>query len=173
MTIEAANSSLSPIIYETQTEEESEKVASGLQGVIGMNLGAPMAIYARSNKLGHVLNSSTTYNFNDGLPRREPDVSFVSLEKMPLPLDEELTFAPELVVEVVSKTDYIYETEKKVQQYQRAGVRLVWVVYPVSQIVSVYHLATGLTPQAVNISGELDGEDVLPGFKIAVKVLFE
>jgi len=44
---------------------------------------------------------------------------------------------------------------------------------PSKQIVEVYHPEIGLIPQIVSISQELDGEDLLPGIKLAVKALFE
>ncbi len=162
-----------PELRDERVEEEPHKMASGLHGAISMLLGSYLVQHVRPNKLGHVLDSSTTFNFKDGQPKRQPDVSFVSLAKMAEPLDEELTFAPDLAVEVVSRNDALYEVEQKVMQYQRAGVGLIWVIRPFSRIVEIYHLATGLVPQIVSLTGELDGEAVLPGFKLPVKALFE
>jgi len=155
-----------------QKEEESGEVASGLHAVIGSILNSYLATYAHPKRLGWVLNSSATYNFKDDLPRREPDVSFVSLEKMPVPLDEELAFAPDLAVEVVSKNDKIYEAEAKVKQYQQAGVKLIWIIYPVSQTVEIYRLETALKSHRLTGEEELDGENVIPGFKLKVQNLF-
>jgi len=154
-------------------EEVMEEMASGLHGVIASRVNGYLFIYLLQNKLGHVLDSSTTYNFGDDLPRRESDVSFVSLEKMPIPLDSELAFAPDLAVEVVSKNDKVYELETKLAQYQKAGVSLIWVIYPNSQKVEVYRQKTGLIEQVVDLNGELDGENILPGFKLKVKALFD
>jgi Uma2 family endonuclease len=166
---------LDETLLEPQSEEgvETKKIASGLHGVISNRLGCHLGNYVEDRKLGYVLDSSTTYNFKDNLPKRQPDTSFVPLTKMPVPLDEELSFAPELVVEVVSKNDTDYEIERKINHYKQVGVKLIWVVHPVSQTVGVYNLANGMVPQIIGGGGELDGEDVLPGFKLAVKALFE
>ena len=51
-------------------------------------------------------------------------------------------------------------------------MRLIWVIHPFSQTVAVYKLATGLIPQIIGPEGELDGAEVIPGFKLAVKALF-
>ncbi len=153
--------------------EEQEKIASGLHGVIGMEIGSQLHNFVRPNKLGYVLNSSTTYRFIDNPPKRQPDVSYVSIEKMPVPLDEELTFAPDIAVEVVSRYDVLYEVEQKVIQYLQAGVKLIWIVRPLSKNIEVYRLSSGLTSHVIGLEGELDGEDVLPGFKMPVKALFE
>ncbi len=154
-------------------EGEELEEASGLHGVIASRVNGFIFIYLQQNPIGNVLESSTTYNFNDNLPKRAPDVSFVTLEKMPVPLDEELNFAPDLTVEVVSKNDKTYEIEAKIQHYQQAGVRLIWIIYPVSRKVEVYHRESGLIEQVFSVAQELDGEDLLPGFKLAVSKIFK
>lgn len=152
---------------------EEEEMASGMHAAIGGTLHGYLFAHAHANKLGRVLNSSATYNFNDGLSRREPDVSFVTFKKMPVLIDDELTFSPELAVEVVSKNDKTYEIEAKVKQYQQAGVCLIWIVYPVTQTVEVYRLESGVRSQRLFGDDELDGEDVLPGFRLKVTTIFE
>jgi Uma2 family endonuclease len=159
--------------YKNQAAEgETKKMASGLHSAIIVRLGWRLGPFVDERKLGYVLESSATYNFKDNPPKRQPDLSFISLEKMPTLPDEELTLVPDLVVEVVSKNDTFYEVEKKVQHYQQVGVKLIWVIHPVSQTVGVYRLVNGLLPQVIGIAGELDGEDVLPGFKLPVRTLF-
>lgn len=116
-------------------QAEAEKTASGLHGVIASRINGYIFMYLQQNRCGHVLDSSVTYNFNDDEPKREPDVSFVSLDKMAVPPDEELTVVPDLAIEVVSRNDKAYEIEAKIRQYQQAGVTLVWVMYPLSQKV--------------------------------------
>lgn len=156
-----------------QQEEEPKKVASGLHGVIAGRVSGFLFVYLQQNRQGNVLDSSTTYDFKDGEKKRQPDVSFVSLEKMPVPLDEDLAFPPDLAVEVVSRNDSIYETEKEIIQYQKAGVRLIWVINPGSKLVDVYRLKDGLKRQSLLDEDELDGEEVLPSFKLKVKFVFE
>jgi Uma2 family endonuclease len=159
-------------LLEQENSEELQKVAGGWHGVIGANFDWYLSSYVRPKNLGWVFNSSTTYNFKDGQPKREPDASFITIEQMPVPPEDEVTIAPDLAVEVVSKNDTAYEIEKKVRQYQQAGVKLIWVAYPISQTIAVYHLKEGLTPKILNTSNELDGEDVLPGFKLKVSAIF-
>ncbi len=158
---------------EVQPEEETKKMVSVLHGVISMRLGSRLAIYVEDHQLGFVPDASTTYNFNDGQRKRQPDVSFIACAKMPTPIEEESQVAPDLAVEVVSKNDTVYEVQAKVLQYQQAGVRLVWVLYPPSETISIYRLATGLISQTIGVNDELDGEDVIPGFKLLVKPLFK
>ena len=154
--------------------QEHKKMASGFHSAIAGTIYGHLFMYVmqQQSRPGYVLESSVTYNFQDGLPKRQPDVSFVSLEKMPAPPDEELSFAPDLAVEVVSKNDSISEIEAKVKQYRQAGTQLIWIVRPGLQIVEIYHPGD-LKPTISGINDTLEGEQVLPGFKLSVKTLFE
>jgi len=87
-------------------------------------------------------------------------------------LDEEINLAPDLAVEVVSKNDKIYEADDKVKQYQAAGVSLIWIVRPRLKVVEVYRLPEGPIARILGLEDELNGENILPGFKLLVSKLF-
>jgi len=149
------------------------EVTSGLHGETGSIINWQLAAYVYPRKLGRVFNSTTTFRVEGIPPKRQPDVSFVTLERMPTPIDDEVPFAPDFVVEIVSRNDTAYEIREKVAQYQKSGVRLIWVVYPVSKTVEIYHLDRGLLPQVLSVVDALVGEDVVPGFKLKVSDFFE
>ncbi len=103
---------------------------------------------------------------------RKPDVSFVRYGRFP---GEELPpgyarLAPDLAGEVISPNDLYEEVEQKIEEYLRAGVRLVWVISPKNHTVRVYRLNG--SSLSLREDGELDGEDVLPGFRCRVRDLF-
>ncbi len=77
---------------------------------------------------------------------------------------------PSLVVEILSPSDTLAETEDKVDTYLSAGVPITWIVNPRRQTVTVYRPhQRSLT---FNADQELTAEPVLPGFRIAVADLF-
>jgi Uma2 family endonuclease len=78
--------------------------------------------------------------------------------------------APDLVAEVVSPNDLIYEVAARVAEYLGAGVRLVWVVNPADRTVQVHR--QGGTGTILREADELAGEEVLPGFRCQVGELF-
>ena len=158
---------------EQKVEDQEIEVASGLHGVIGSTVNAALVNYVRPSKLGYVLDSSTTFDFQDGQPKRQPDVAFVNITKIPSPLDEELKIVPDLAVEIVSKNDTAYDIARKIKQYQDAGVQLIWVVYPVNQTVSVFRLTKGPLSQTLGLNDTLSGEEVIKGFSLPVRTLFE
>ncbi len=77
---------------------------------------------------------------------------------------------PVLAVEILSPSDKQEEIDEKVDGYLRAGVRLVWVVDPHDQTVTIYQAS--VPPSLVNVTQELSGEPCLPGFRVPVAQIF-
>lgn len=104
---------------------------------------------------------------------RLPDAAFISKDRVP-ELSSSFDVAPDLAVEVVSPNERATQVLNKVSLYLRAGTRLVWVVYPEDKIVDVCRLSPdgGVDVQTVKADGVLDGEDVLPGFTLPLKLIF-
>lgn len=104
---------------------------------------------------------------------RGPDVAFVSKSRFEKVGAVPTAFpgAPDLVVEVLSPADRPAEVHAKVADYLAAGTSLVWIVDPKVRRVAVFRSL--LAPRLLAIDDELDGEDVLPGFRLRVGELFE
>ncbi len=107
--------------------------------------------------------------------QRRPAVAYVSFHRWPrqqrVQRESDWAVVPKLAVEIVSKTNTAQEIVGKIGEYFQAGVQRVWVVYPSQELVYVYH-----SPTQVHIltrHDELDGEHLLPGFRLPVKTLFE
>jgi Uma2 family endonuclease len=81
-----------------------------------------------------------------------------------------VTGAPDLAVEVLSPSDRILDLQQKVRDYLDAGARLVWLVAPQAQTVTVYR-ADG-SAQLLRDQDTLGGEDVLPGLSIPLSDVF-
>jgi Uma2 family endonuclease len=77
---------------------------------------------------------------------------------------------PLLAVEVLSPQDRTSKVMRKVTDYLRAGVRLVWLLDPESRDATVCR--PGREPIVVEQDQELTGEDVLPGFRCPVRDVF-
>lgn len=104
---------------------------------------------------------------------REPDVYFVSAERLPLDDDSDgyLEVAPELVVEIVSPSNTQTEVAEKTRLWLNLGVLMVVDVYPNTRIVAVHRPGA----PAVTLTGDdaLDGGDVLPGFSLPLSEIFD
>lgn len=70
----------------------------------------------------------------------------------------------------MSPSDVFYQLLKKSQEYVKAGVRLVWIVVPDENEVSVYRPTGQL--QLLGATDTITSEDVLPGFSCPVAQFF-
>lgn len=141
-------------------------------GAIGGAIFGHIWMYLRQNNLGKVYQDTGVVIDPVLNTVRAPDVAFIRKERFSGRVTGALPVEPDLAVEVISPYDRYGDVEDKVEDYLRAGVRLVWVVNPRRKFVEVYHPNVE-QPTLLNIDDELNGEDVLPGFTLKVRALFE
>lgn len=113
-------------------------------------------------KLGVMLQEVSVEIKSDYAPA--PDLSFWIASRKPEE-DVDLAPRPDLAIEIQSKGQGVKELLEKAKEYQKAGVRLVWVIQPTRKIAAVFHQGQK-SYISVQPTGELDGGDVIPGFKI-------
>src|SRR5262249_3516105 len=108
---------------------------------IGGRLARFLGNFAEDRGLGWVISEGSFQCFLDDPGKvRRPAIAFVTGGRFPggqIP-EGHCRIAPDLAVEVVSPNDTYSEVEEKVQEYLRAGVRLVWVVDPPTKSVRVH-----------------------------------
>lgn len=151
-----------------------ETVPTGIEhGEIAGNFITGLSAHVKPRKLGRVFGSNSGICLErDPDTVREPDVGYISAEK--LPLGARITgyseVAPDLVVEIVSPSETGHEIYDKACMWLRHGVRLVWVADPESRTVDV-HRQDGATIR-LHEDDVLDGAPVLPGFTLPVREAF-
>jgi Uma2 family endonuclease len=103
----------------------------------------------------------------------QPDIAVLCDEKKRG--EEGCRGAPDLVVDILSPSNTAIEMKRKLDLYQRAGVREYWIVDPVTETVDVYRFKGGtaglFTYQVFNASDKLVSV-VLKGLKINLKAVF-
>jgi Uma2 family endonuclease len=98
---------------------------------------------------------------------RAPDVAYFSAAKLERSKGEDIFRVPaDLVIEVFSPTNQRKrgDFQQRVRDYLDAGVRLLWVIYPDPAYAMVYR--PDGSARMVRESEALEGEDVLPGFRL-------
>ena len=152
-----------------------ETVSAGIEpGEIAANYTGEIRSFIRPSKLGRVFTSDSGIRLERGPDTvREPDVGFISANK--LPLGTRVTgyseVVPDLVVEIVSPSDTVREINDRAHMWLRHGVGMVWVTYPDTRTVDVYR-QDGPTITLYE-DDTLDGAPVLPGFTLPVREVFE
>ena len=168
-------------IYELVDAHLFRTRAAGFEtSSIAALLAATINGFVRSRKLGIVTDSSGEYNLTQPGEAKEtaliPDVAFVRADRLPPRGSREYKgaprLAPDLVVEVVSPSQYRPEMAAKARLYLEAGVRLVWIVWPTDQQVDVWRPGADSPVATLTITDTLDGLDVIPGFTHPVSDLF-
>lgn len=128
--------------------------------------------FVKRHRLGIVSGEAGTLTLAPGLVRI-PDVAFFSWASLPgrkKPRVPSPNVVPDLAVEVLSESNTRQEMDQKLQDYLAAGVKLVWYVDPRTETVQVFSgRKTGKTLRA---GQSLDGNAVLPGFRLPLRKLF-
>jgi Uma2 family endonuclease len=142
--------------------------AGSRHGLVTMNLGAELAVYAKQTGAGGVYAAESGFKLASNPDTvRAPDIAFVTRERMPPPSTTGYpALAPDLAVEVLSPGDRPGEVLAKVADWLSAGTRLVWVVDPERRLARVYRHDG--SEAFVTAESALDGEDVLPGFSCSL-----
>jgi Uma2 family endonuclease len=145
----------------------------GKHGVIATRLGGILYFYVEQNNLGLVCAAATGFVLSRNPDTvRAPDASFIAKENIPksgIP-EEYWEIPPDLAVEVLSPSDRASEVMLKVTEYFQAGTRLVWIIDPKSETVTIYRSLKDI--QVLSKQDELDGEDVVPGFHCPLDKIF-
>ncbi|MGH7578560.1 MAG: Uma2 family endonuclease [Gemmatimonadales bacterium] len=144
----------------------------GLHGRIAATIAARLADHVERLGLGTVLVEAGYVLKRAPDTVRGPDISFVSLSRLPADQIPEqfMPGAPDLAVEILSPTSRWSEVEEKIADYFAAGARLLWVVDPGERRVIVRY--PDRPPRVVATGENLDGEDVVTGFALALAELF-
>ena len=149
-----------------------EKVMGTKEGLLAGLILYLLWDFLESHDLGMAFPGDSPFKLKLGLVRF-PDVCFISWDRLPtgeLPDEAVASVVPNLTVEVISKGNTRGEILRKLEEYFRAGVQLVWIVYPKSQTAKVYSSPTKV--RRIGKEGALEGGEVVPGFTLPLKQLF-
>ena len=152
-----------------------ERIPSGVRhGEIAMALGSEIRVFVKPRRLGRVGGTDSGVLLErDPDTVREPDVFFVSAER--LPLDVEVSgyceIVPDFVAEIRSPSDSLREFNEKIAMWLEEGSRLVLAIFPDNRTARV-HRSDGSTLDLA-CDEAFDGEDVLPGFSCQLRDIFD
>ncbi|MGL6076718.1 MAG: Uma2 family endonuclease [Fimbriiglobus sp.] len=143
-----------------------------LHGYVCSLMGFFLTQFVRENNLGRVFSNDSFVKVSQDTVYG-PDVVYVSytlLAPGKLP-NTFLNFIPELVVEVRSPSNTWTQLLEKTGDYLDAGVTAVVLVNTDLEALSVYR--AGFSQEDLSINDDLTLPDILPGFTLPVRKLFE
>jgi Uma2 family endonuclease len=163
--LDAADKRMYELVDGILVEKDMGMVESRIAGNVMRHLGN----YLDDHDFGFTFGADGPTRLRVGRIRF-PDTGFVSWDRITNEemLDEPILDAvPNLAVEVISKGSTKEEMEQKLKDYFKAGVHLVWYIYPKKACAEVYTSPTART--VIEKDGALDGGKVLPGFHLPLK----
>ena len=145
----------------------------GISGNREMKVGSRLNVWIEDHQLGEAFSSSTGFKLPNGAVR-SPDAAFVAKDRLPADWDqredEYIPLAPDFVIEIRSKNDSLTVLKQKMQEYVEQGVRLGWLMDRQNKMAYVYRADGSVTQYPATAT--LEGEDVVPGFRLALKIVF-
>ena len=145
----------------------------GETGDRNLELGGQVWFWNRQNGLGKAFDSSTGFKLPNGATR-SPDVSWIKIERWNALTPEQrkrfLPLCPDFVVELVSESDDLADTQAKMREYIANGLRLGWLINPKNKQVEIYRPNQEI--EVLQSPANLSGEDVLPGFILDLQPIF-
>lgn len=141
-------------------------------GWVTGKLSAILGHFILESKLGRFVAAETGFLLERNPDTvRAPDFAFTRAERLVGPATKKYaTIPPDLVIETVSPNDRPGEIAEKVAAWLRWGVPLVWVIDPDSRTVAIHRQAKDVV--VLNEGQFLEGEDVVPGFRLAVEEIW-
>ncbi|MBI3330096.1 MAG: Uma2 family endonuclease [Nitrospinae bacterium] len=144
------------------------------------NMHLALAAYFRANPRGIVLFASCDIVIRrDPLRTRQPDLfiflrgredigDLENLRRLPV-----LEIAPDITIEIISKSETRPSRTEKIEDYRRIGVKECWIVSPQGQTLEVLRLsAEGMQTAGLYGMGMRVQSELLPGLELRVDELF-
>ena len=144
----------------------------GESGKRNSNLNLQIGVWNEQTELGEVFDSSTGYDFTAfGGGKPSPDVSWIEKSRLEgVNIVGLIPVVPDFVIELRSATDSLSETQTKMREYQRLGVRLGLLVNPQGKKVEVYR--SGRELEILESPSSIDCSEVMPGFILNMSRIF-
>ena len=133
-----------------------------------VNIGSPLHVFVQSNRLGAVYFAPRDVVLSD-TDVVQPDLLFISNERLHIDTERAVHGSPDLVVEVLSPSTAERDRTFKRALYARHGVKEYWLVEPAARTIEVLLLGED-SFETVATYGEGDTlvSPTLHGFRLDV-----
>ena len=142
---------------------------------VSMNLAAILWTYLKDHPIGAVFAAPFDVVFSD-VDVVEPDLIYVSLERLHILTSQHARGAPDLAVEILSPGTRMTDEVKKRQLYERFGVGEYWVIDPELNTITVYRRVQDAFVRVAELSAEhadMLTTPLLPGFSVTLAEVFD
>ncbi|HEX8655904.1 MAG TPA: Uma2 family endonuclease [Hymenobacter sp.] len=142
-------------------------------GSSNSEITADLVMWNRQHHLGKTFDSSSGFTLHTGA-MLSPDASWIAQARWDaLSADDRRGFAricPDFVVELLSPTDRLTDTMRKMEHWLEAGAQLGWLIAPDTESVYVFEPGQPVRP-VVGFDQKLVAGPLLPGFALELQRL--
>lgn len=110
---------------------------------ISKNIEFELEKFVREKNLGKVFDAPCDV-YLDEENVIQPDILFISKERLNIITDKNIRGAPDLVIEILSEATAYRDLVKKKRLYAKHGVKEYWIVDPGEKTVEIYSLKEGV-----------------------------
>lgn len=158
--------------YELVRGDLREMPPSGhIHARIAGRVSSKLGQYTAANRLGEVYVADPGFILGRDHVRA-PDAAFITADRVTDTGDRPGFWpgAPDLAVEVISPRDTYSDVAEKALDWLEAGTRMVLVIDPRCQTVTVYRSSSDIV--VLSKDDAIHGADVVPGWKLPVREIF-
>ena len=140
---------------------------------IGSFLESLLRFYTEVKNIGEIFRAPFLMRLPNLSSGREPDLMFVSKERIDLVEDTYLNGPADLVVEIISPESENRDRYEKFAEYEKAGVKEYWLIEPNCEEALFYQLRDGCYKNVKVDAAGIYHSDVIQGFRLKKSWLWE
>lgn len=147
--------------------------SGGETGRRNLSLGAQLYNWAQRDGSGEAYDSRTGFILPNGA-NRSPDASWIRRERLAsfsaAELEKFIPLCPDFLIELLSPTDSLAESQAKMDEYMTNCMRLGWLIDPKRKQVHIYR--SGQPVELLDEPRTLGGDPELSGFTLDLEPLW-
>jgi Uma2 family endonuclease len=146
-------------------------LSGGEHGAISATVAYLLVGYVKAHNLGIVCGAETGFQLeHDPDTVLAPDAAFIGRERFVKHPKGFWSGPPDLAVEVISPSERKSKVEQKTAKWLSFGARAVWLINPQNRTVEI--VSANADRRLFHESDELHDDEVIPGFRVLVSVIF-
>jgi Uma2 family endonuclease len=140
---------------------------------VSMRMEDCLREFLRSHPLGEFFHAPVGVRLPNQSVPLQPDIVFIRAERLEIINEAYIEGVPDLLMEILSPSNWLYDRREKMQVYQAAGVTEYWIIDPRAVTIEVYALEQGIYVLAGQYGrGEVAPSRLLSGFAVSVDDIF-
>ena len=140
--------------------------------IISRRIEFELLKFVEDRKLGEVIDAPMDVYLSE-TETYQPDIIFISNERMNIIGEKKIEAAPDLVIEILSESTAYYDLRHKKRIYESSGVKEYWIADPMEKSIEVYENVNGefkIYSQAMG-KGRVNSK-LLEGFGVELEKIF-